>query len=296
MQSCVSCGAYTLDQLTLERLLGGPSSHWGATPDPGAYLGTPPGGSPVYAGAPTIPAPPPPPPALPGELPPPMVGQAVPTYRPTPLPPLRQTIGEPQLGPDPTLASPYPEADAQAALDLAARQSQTRMILAIGVFAVLGVVMVLGAILAFQGLNTYWLTNDRTETVPSADLNDVLSDEPRSTSATGGQVTAEPPEPEPKPKPEPKRPAPKVDPTAAALAAGWNNVDNNPSAALQSFQRVLDRNASHPEANYGYGYAKIKLGDAAGAKPYLCTALAGAGVETQRDVTSILASNGLSCD
>lgn len=298
VQSCVSCGAYTLDQLTLERLLGGPTTHWGATPDPGHYRGESPA-PPVYLGAPTIPAPPPPPPALPGELPPSLPSQAVPTWRPaTPgafsNPPMAAQPHQPHP-PVPYATSRPPEADpaTRFAAENAARQSRATMLLALGVLGLVAIAMVVVALFLVQGLTGRGRTEVAQVTVPPTDLDEVLTQpEPAATAAPAPSVSVEPAHPTPAPPPPP---APPSDSLRTHLERGWNVVDTDPSTAAGHFQRALDLKPSHPEANYGYGYALLEQGNASGAKPFLCAALSGSDVEMQRDVTSLLANNQLSC-
>lgn len=288
VQSCVSCGAYTLDQLTLERLLGGPTSHWGTTPEPSPYVQTPnPRG---YHGAPTIPAPPPPPPALPGELPPELPSQQVPTYKPTPLPPLRQGLASPPSNPPPAVQPPSP---APAPTNDTGR---TLMVVGLALIAVLLLIFMGGAgVVIYQGVNTQ-PPSLPPDTVPNTDLNEVLAEDdektPEAAPDPAPQVTAEPPQ-EPEPEPDP---APKVDPVRRLVNQGWGLVESNPDSAAAAFRKGIDIRPGDAGANYGYGYVLAnKQGNTAGAKPYLCKALSGSDIEVRREVNSLLKQHQLTC-
>ena len=139
------------------------------------------------------------------------------------------------------------------------------------------------------------------EVADGPDLNEVLADAERPAPEPAIEVDPEPveepePEPEPEPDPEPEpEPAPK--PTASRfdtlIAAGWSQAGSDPNKAAGTFQQALAIKPSHHEANYGYGYALLKQGDAAGATPHLCIAVGG---PDGRDVRSLMKRNNLTCD
>ena len=81
----------------------------------------------------------------------------------------------------------------------------------------------------------------------------------------------------------------------AAVAEGWSQVERDPRTAEQAFRRAIDRVPGHPDANYGLGYALIKLEKVQAARPYLCAAGLAGDVDLRREVASLLETNGLAC-
>jgi len=77
---------------------------------------------------------------------------------------------------------------------------------------------------------------------------------------------------------------------------GWSVMNSNTAQASRVFEQALDLNASDPDANFGFGYARALLGDLAGARPHLCKALAAGGGDTKREAQAVLNSHELSCD
>ncbi len=126
--------------------------------------------------------------------------------------------------------------------------------------------------------------------VPGTDLEEVVPNP--DPQPENGTVSVEPEDPEPPPKPPP--PKPKAPSVSGLVAKGWNQM-SNPTAAAATFQKALNMKASHPEANYGYGYALLEQGNIADAKPYLCTANAGNDRDTTRETTSLLSKHSLTC-
>ncbi len=118
--------------------------------------------------------------------------------------------------------------------------------------------------------------------------------------APSAAVAAAPVPRPPPPATETKASAPAAEPEApkenlaSDLKRGWDTVERNPSGAAQVFLEVLGRHPGNAEANYGYGYSLLKLGEDKRATKYLCAARSG-DPGTQREVTGLLASNGLSC-
>ncbi len=105
------------------------------------------------------------------------------------------------------------------------------------------------------------------------------------------QPVVEPKPPEPARAPETEIPKENL---ASDLKKGWDTVERSPSGAAQVFLEVLGRHPGNAEANHGYGYSLLKLGEDKRATKYLCAARTG-DPGTQREVTGLLASNGLSC-
>ena len=153
--------------------------------------------------------------------------------------------------------------------------------------------------------------DEGTATGDDAEPVDAAESESKPESEQEPEPKAEPkpeskpePKPEPKPKPQPKPKVAKVKDNAALVDEGWNNVDRGRlKSAITSFAKVLDKNATHAEANYGLGYALIQQGRQQEAKRFLCTSLSKvkndsspAGVSTLRDVKGLLKNNQLSCD
>lgn len=81
----------------------------------------------------------------------------------------------------------------------------------------------------------------------------------------------------------------------ASIDEGWKLVERQPAAAAAAFKAALSSQPNDPDANYGYGYALLKLGDKPSALPYLCKARTG-DTTTRREVTGVLQAHGLSCD
>jgi predicted Zn-dependent protease len=80
------------------------------------------------------------------------------------------------------------------------------------------------------------------------------------------------------------------------VTQGWNTADSDPSRARTLFGEALEKQPGHHEANYGYGYALLKMGKADDAKSYLCRAKSSRDIDIQREVSGLLERNGLSCD
>ena len=110
--------------------------------------------------------------------------------------------------------------------------------------------------------------DEGTATGDDAEPVDAAESESKPESEQEPEPKAEPkpeskpePKPEPKPKPQPKPKVAKVKDNAALVDEGWNNVDRGRlKSAITSFAKVLDKNATHAEANYGLGYALIQQG------------------------------------
>jgi len=81
----------------------------------------------------------------------------------------------------------------------------------------------------------------------------------------------------------------------AAAAEGWTLVDRDPRAGEQAFRRAVERVPAHPDANYGLGYALIRLDKVQAARPYLCAAGLSGDVDLRREVASLLQTHGLVC-
>jgi tetratricopeptide (TPR) repeat protein len=76
--------------------------------------------------------------------------------------------------------------------------------------------------------------------------------------------------------------------------AGWNYVEKNPASAAEHFRKALAIRPSNADANYGYGYALLKLGRQEAATTHLCAARIG-GVSIQREIAGLLAEHRLTC-
>lgn len=118
-----------------------------------------------------------------------------------------------------------------------------------------------------------------------------------------GLVVVESSESDPPPEalpadPPPPSPAPEAAPPSAEswVRRGWSTVEANPARAAGLFQKALDLSPADAEASYGYGYAQLKMGNPSAARSYLCVASKGTDVEVTRDVRSLLAQNGLTCE
>lgn len=108
-------------------------------------------------------------------------------------------------------------------------------------------------------------------------------------------VVAPTPEPAPVVAPAPA-PAPKKPSRQALIDRGWAQVESDPDAAARAFAAVLADHPGDHEANYGYGYAMLEKGNLAEAGPYLCRAKPSPDVTVQREVSSLLTRNGLTCN
>lgn len=97
--------------------------------------------------------------------------------------------------------------------------------------------------------------------------------------------------PAPRPAPAPRGPS-----RRSLIDRGWSLVESDPVAAAAAFDDALALRPGDAEANYGYGYALIRQGNPPASRLYLCRALVGADVETQREVNALLTNNGLNCD
>jgi len=282
VQACVACGTVTLDQLMLERLLGGPVTGWDTTPEQ----------TEEYRDVNAEPAAPP---VLLGELPPaadshpsvPPIATA--ETREIPKPPSLQVT--PSNPPRADLVEPRVVEAVDVPLPSRARYPA---VLAIGSLLMAALLVAVGsAWVLFQLSKT--ASAPRAMTVPETDLTEVLEVEDEST-----KVTVEPEEPEQKPQPAPK-PAPSKRSVAkpdlqGLLAKGWNLVSSRPSDAQRVFEQALSLQPRNAEANYGMGYSLLQQGDTARAQPYLCAALAGPDIEIRRDVSSQLSQNQLTCN
>jgi hypothetical protein len=115
------------------------------------------------------------------------------------------------------------------------------------------------------------------------------------------KATAASPEIPPTPKPTPKATAtPKTKPASdtswkSRVDQGWRIVEREPTTAADHFKRALAVVPNNADANYGYGYAMLKIGKLADATTHLCRARAG-DVSMQREVAGLLAEHELSCD
>jgi len=305
---CVACGAATLEWTTLERLIGVQPGQLPGGPQPQPL-----------AGAPVPNAPPPPamsPPAMLDDLPPPLSASRGATPDPIssqpPPPAPRPLLNEPGLagvqfraegeqepGLGSSIASTADDDAFERQLIAAARARRNRTLLLAGLAMAAAVIVLVAVPISYtvfhyvQARNTSVVQNaGPSDDVP--ELGDVV---PEPEPEPSGTVTVEPedepePEPEPKPKPPPK---PKVTSLKGLIDKGWNQVGKSPTKAAATFQQALAKNAAHPEANYGYGYALLQQGNKTGAKPYLCRAVVGDDIATKRDVTSLLSNNSLTC-
>lgn len=107
------------------------------------------------------------------------------------------------------------------------------------------------------------------------------------------------PKPAPKPASEPvwdTPPAPRPTSLSALIRDGWDTVESDPKTASDHFARALEIYASHAEANYGYGYAQLQLGNTGKAKEPLCTALSRGSADVRREVGGLLTQHALSCE
>ena len=73
-------------------------------------------------------------------------------------------------------------------------------------------------------------------------------------------------------------------------------MDSNPSKAVTLFQQAVDKAPSNADAQFGLGYARLKSGDAQGAKTHLCQALSTGSGGTVAEVRGVLGNAGLTCD
>jgi hypothetical protein len=173
-----------------------------------------------------------------------------------------------------------------------AKRRRTLVFAGIAIVAAIGMLAVVPLSMALQFIQSSNAVVAQNIPAPEPELGDVMPDPQPAT----GTVSVEPEdEPEPEPEPEPAPVAPKVTSLRGLLDRGWTQVATNPAAAASTFQKALNMNASNPEANYGYGYALLEQGNTAGANPYLCRAVAGNDIDTQRDVAPMLTKHSLTC-
>ncbi|MEQ1567029.1 MAG: hypothetical protein ABMA64_15425, partial [Myxococcota bacterium] len=109
------------------------------------------------------------------------------------------------------------------------------------------------------------------------------------------------PAPAPKPTPKPKAP-PKPTPKAAAkvnpaelVARGWDQVDDDPGAALTLFDQAARANPSLAEPHYGRGYALVRLSRKDEAVAAYCKAIGLGDSILRREIRSVMQQNGLVC-
>lgn len=72
-------------------------------------------------------------------------------------------------------------------------------------------------------------------------------------------------------------------------------MEKDPGAAEALFRSALQSAPEDPDITYGLGYALLRQGQGEAARPYLCQAAAKGDTDTRREVTSLVARNGLSC-
>jgi hypothetical protein len=72
-------------------------------------------------------------------------------------------------------------------------------------------------------------------------------------------------------------------------------VERSPGSAAEHFREALEDVPRNTDANYGLGYALLKLGKNREAVTYLCRARSG-DLSTQREVSGLLAEHDLTCD
>lgn len=137
---------------------------------------------------------------------------------------------------------------------------------------------------------------------PKAEAKVEAKASPRAEPKATPPVASPAPEPRPAPKAEPSRTTVEFKPDAPAPSSwrsnidrGWQLVEKRPAEAAEAFLSALRQQSNDPDANYGYGYALLKLGEKERARPYLCKARAGDEV-TRREVAGLLKSNGLGCE
>ena len=73
-------------------------------------------------------------------------------------------------------------------------------------------------------------------------------------------------------------------------------VESNPGSAADLFEQALQLHAANVEANYGFGYAQLQLGDKVRAQSHLCRAYSEGTVDVRREVKGLLDQNQLGCD
>lgn len=137
---------------------------------------------------------------------------------------------------------------------------------------------------------------DANEDVPTPDAKTESPQEEPPAETEQDQVAAEPPPAaqEAPPEAKPKKAAPKKQ--KSPLERGWDQVDSNPSAAILSFEKALAQDPESLDANYGYGYALLKVGNRERARQHLCKAGAKATGADKIDIDGILTRSQLTCD
>ncbi len=195
--------------------------------------------------------------------------------------------------------------------ELAAYQARRRrsiVLAGVAFTAVLLVVVVLGVGAGMAGL--FAATDGSDEPTPAGPTEPQPSDAPAPADpsepepAEAPEPTA-PSEPEPAEAPEPAEPEPEPAPAPAPsggskvrslVEQGWNSFDSDPELARGRFEAALAIDPNHADANYGYGYALLKQGQATASVPYLCRAQRTGDAESARDIRALLSQNGLSCE
>jgi hypothetical protein len=121
---------------------------------------------------------------------------------------------------------------------------------------------------------------------------------PRATSPAPVPAAPNPGPPPSSPSsdpPAPVQPAAPASTVRGLVDQGWTLVEHDIPAATARFESALARRPAHPDANYGLGYVLLRQGRTLDARPYLCRALDGADITTQREITGLLARHQLSC-
>jgi len=105
----------------------------------------------------------------------------------------------------------------------------------------------------------------------------------------------EPPEPESAPAPVEPAPAPQASPVRSYIKQGWSVASRDPARGAEAFRKALELRPGHDEATYGLGYCLLKLDQKPAAAVHLCDARNTPDAEIRRDVAALLANNGLTC-
>jgi cell division septation protein DedD len=193
-----------------------------------------------------------------------------------------------------------------------ARRRRSVLIAGMGFAAVLIVVVVLGVGAGMAGLFAATDRDAPASVEPDAPEpavgppTEADAPEPESDDDEAPTEAPEPePEPEPEPAPEPE-PEPEPEPTESApesrsriaslVEQGWNRFDSDPAYSRGRFEAALAIDPNHADANYGYGYALLRQGQATASTPYLCRAQRTGDAESARDIRALMSQNGLSCE
>lgn len=258
---CVACGAVTVDQQTLQRLTGATPSPGRGGPQPSMLDG---GGQPSSFSAGSFPG---------------GFGQPTPGGA-------GWHGGAPPFGIDPSR-----EPSLGAPVAPPKRRTGRILLAVVAAGLVLLVLAAPASYLVYLGVAAY-------------EAQRVQATRPVALVPATAGVSVEEPEVEPDVAPEaaeaPPTPPPPAEPAPPVgfdglLQRGWQQVERHPTAAAATFREALDQRPEHPEASYGLGYAHLKLGDRGAARPWLCAARSGSDPEVVRDVRSLLAQNGLTC-